>query len=143
MGTDRAAPDRAIINHRQDCITMRDPRPHTREATRIWQRARDGSGLAPCEYCGDYRSRRDLTGDHVVPRSKGGRVAGNIALACRPCNETKADHDAAQFREWIASDDGCAWVRLGLGRSAIGLVAVSVCGHYAYLDTAESIRRCG
>ena len=41
-----------------------------------------------CTYCG--AKDRDLTFDHVVPRSKGGRTTWeNIAAACSPCNLRK------------------------------------------------------
>ena len=40
-----------------------------------------------CQYCGDPN---DLTFDHVVPRSKGGRTTWeNVVTACSPCNLTK------------------------------------------------------
>ena len=40
-----------------------------------------------CTYCG---SPDDLTFDHVVPRSKGGRTTwSNIVAACSPCNLRK------------------------------------------------------
>ena len=40
-----------------------------------------------CQYCGD---KRDLTFDHVVPRSRGGRTTWeNIVAACSPCNLLK------------------------------------------------------
>lgn len=40
-----------------------------------------------CVYCG---SRDELTFDHVVPRSRGGRTSwANIATACSPCNLKK------------------------------------------------------
>ncbi|MEM8921550.1 MAG: HNH endonuclease, partial [Pseudomonadota bacterium] len=40
-----------------------------------------------CVYCG---SPDDLTFDHVVPRSKGGRTSwDNIVTACSPCNLRK------------------------------------------------------
>lgn len=40
-----------------------------------------------CQYCGDTR---DLTFDHLVPRSKGGRTTwDNIITACGPCNLRK------------------------------------------------------
>lgn len=42
-----------------------------------------------CQYCG---SRHDLTFDHVIPRSKGGRTTwDNVVAACSPCNLRKAD----------------------------------------------------
>ena len=40
-----------------------------------------------CQYCGE---REELTFDHVVPRSKGGRTTWeNVVTACSPCNLTK------------------------------------------------------
>jgi 5-methylcytosine-specific restriction endonuclease McrA len=40
-----------------------------------------------CAYCG---STEDLTFDHVIPRSKGGRTSwDNIVAACSPCNLRK------------------------------------------------------
>src|SRR6201996_8523936 len=40
-----------------------------------------------CQYCG---SNEDLTFDHVLPRSRGGRTSWeNIVTACAPCNLRK------------------------------------------------------
>ena len=40
-----------------------------------------------CQYCG---SGSDLTFDHVIPRSKGGRTTWqNVVTACAPCNLRK------------------------------------------------------
>ena len=45
-----------------------------------------------CQYCGGGFSAHDLTFDHVVPRSRGGRTAwGNIVTACSRCNLTKGN----------------------------------------------------
>jgi 5-methylcytosine-specific restriction endonuclease McrA len=45
-----------------------------------------------CQYCGNKFAERDLTYDHVVPRSAGGRTEwSNIASACRSCNSRKAN----------------------------------------------------
>jgi len=49
-----------------------------------------------CQYCGDKLDARDLTCDHVVPRSKGGRSEWtNIVTCCRPCNRRKGDQTPA------------------------------------------------
>lgn len=43
-----------------------------------------------CQYCG--RQGGDLTVDHVLPRSRGGRrVWENLVTACRSCNLRKGD----------------------------------------------------
>ncbi len=42
-----------------------------------------------CQYCG---SSRQLTIDHVIPRSKGGtHTWDNVAIACKTCNHKKGD----------------------------------------------------
>lgn len=42
-----------------------------------------------CQYCG---SQRDLTLDHVMPRSRGGQSTWhNLVTACKKCNSYKGD----------------------------------------------------
>ena len=44
-----------------------------------------------CQYCGTPHTAADLTFDHVVPRSRGGRTTWqNVVAACSPCNLRKA-----------------------------------------------------
>tara|TARA_R110002074_G_scaffold349387_1_gene519823 strand:- start:1815 stop:2315 length:501 start_codon:yes stop_codon:yes gene_type:complete len=46
-----------------------------------------------CQYCTKRFREHDLTIDHVVPRSKGGKsVWSNVVVACKPCNQFKKDH---------------------------------------------------
>jgi 5-methylcytosine-specific restriction endonuclease McrA len=43
-----------------------------------------------CQYCGDRRPTPDLTFDHVIPRSRGGRTTWeNVVTACGGCNLRK------------------------------------------------------
>ncbi len=43
-----------------------------------------------CQYCHTRFPERDLTLDHVVPRSRGGRTAwNNVVACCVPCNRGK------------------------------------------------------
>ncbi|MGE5505289.1 MAG: HNH endonuclease [Actinomycetota bacterium] len=43
-----------------------------------------------CQYCGQTLPAHDLTFDHVVPRSRGGRTTWtNVVAACGPCNLKK------------------------------------------------------
>ncbi|MBM3568324.1 MAG: HNH endonuclease [Alphaproteobacteria bacterium] len=49
-----------------------------------------------CQYCGD---REDLTFDHVLPRSKGGRTTWeNVVAACARCNLRKGGRTLRQAR---------------------------------------------
>ncbi|MBK8978941.1 MAG: HNH endonuclease [Planctomycetes bacterium] len=59
--------------------------PFTRR--NLFRRDRD-----TCQYCGAKPGRRNLSIDHVVPRSKGGESSWtNCVLACLRCNRRKAD----------------------------------------------------
>ena len=45
-----------------------------------------------CQYCGDQPGLKELTIDHVTPRSRGGVSSWeNCVLACVRCNSRKAD----------------------------------------------------
>lgn len=45
-----------------------------------------------CQYCTKKKATKELTFDHVVPTSRGGKTNwDNIVTACRPCNLKKAD----------------------------------------------------
>lgn len=47
---------------------------------------RDGN---KCQYCGTHK---DLTLDHLIPRSKGGKSSWtNLVTACKKCNAKKGD----------------------------------------------------
>ncbi len=46
--------------------------------------------LYQCQYCADTFSTNDLTLDHVIPRSSGGKtVWENSVTACKSCNHRK------------------------------------------------------
>jgi 5-methylcytosine-specific restriction endonuclease McrA len=56
--------------------------------------ARDGYR---CQYCGAKCTIDELTYDHVIPRSKGGRTTWeNIVAACYLCNRRKANRTPAE-----------------------------------------------
>ena len=43
-----------------------------------------------CQYCGQGFPAHDLTFDHIIPRSRGGRTTwGNVVTACGCCNLAK------------------------------------------------------
>ena len=45
-----------------------------------------------CHYCGNYFKTADLTVDHIIPSSKGGRTNWkNCISACYKCNGKKGD----------------------------------------------------
>ena len=70
-------------------------RPHSRVAlSRREVFVRDGY---TCQYCGKHT--RDLTLDHVIPRSLGGRDTwDNLVSACAQCNHRKGNRTPEQAR---------------------------------------------
>lgn len=43
-----------------------------------------------CQYCGKIPAREELTIDHIIPRSRGGKTTWeNVVLACIRCNTKK------------------------------------------------------
>ena len=45
-----------------------------------------------CQYCGRQPPRKDLTVDHILPRSRGGHTAWeNVVTACQRCNGRKGN----------------------------------------------------
>ena len=55
-----------------------------------------------CAYCRERLQRADVTGDHVVPRSKGGAThRGNIKAACEDCNKLKSSQSEKLFKRQI------------------------------------------
>jgi 5-methylcytosine-specific restriction endonuclease McrA len=52
-----------------------------------------------CQYCGHKGTAFDLSIDHILPRSRGGRTTPeNLCVACRPCNSRKGDRTPAEAR---------------------------------------------
>lgn len=54
-----------------------------------------------CQYCGEKYKSNDLTFDHVIPKSRGGRTSwDNIVAACQKCNVRKGSsmpHEAEMY----------------------------------------------
>ena len=50
-----------------------------------------------CQYCGVKKKIGELTYDHILPRSRGGKTTWlNIATCCQDCNRRKADRTPEQ-----------------------------------------------
>lgn len=72
----------SVIALKEYIPTMRRP-----AFTRFNVFLRDAFG---CQYCGDRFPTPDLTFDHVIPRSRGGRTTWeNVVTACGECNLRK------------------------------------------------------
>jgi 5-methylcytosine-specific restriction endonuclease McrA len=77
-------------------ISLKEYVPQTRRPafTRFNVFLRDGFS---CQYCGQRFPTPDLTFDHVVPRSRGGKTTwGNVVTACSSCNLRKGNRLPSQ-----------------------------------------------
>jgi 5-methylcytosine-specific restriction protein A len=62
-----------------------------------------------CHYCHNKVGRKQLTMDHVVPLSRGGKSnKGNIVPACKDCNNKKKYLLPIEWEEYLKSLAECA-----------------------------------
>ena len=86
------APDDAEI--RRERANARDLRK-----TRWWQQ-KTASGL--CYYCGRKNAFKNLTMDHLVPLSRGGRsTKDNLVPCCKNCNNKKKGMLPLEWEEYL------------------------------------------
>lgn len=66
-----------------------------------WWRNRRGKGQ--CHYCRRRLPPRELTMDHVVPISRGGRsVKSNVVPCCAECNAGKQSLVPVEWEEYLS-----------------------------------------
>ena len=60
-----------------------------------------------CQYCGQRFETRELTFDHVIPRSRGGRTSWiNVVTACRDVQHAQGQQDARRSADAAARKTG-------------------------------------
>src|SRR5664279_3239049 len=65
-----------------------------------WWKNRVAKGI--CHYCGGVFPPADLTMDHLVPIIRGGTsVRGNVAPACKECNNKKKHLLPLEWEEYL------------------------------------------
>jgi 5-methylcytosine-specific restriction endonuclease McrA len=88
----------AVIRLRK--LGKRDKRAVKFSRVNVYQR--DGYR---CQFCRKKFTAGDLSYDHVVPRSAGGRTCWqNIVTACKPCNTRKGNRTCDDAGMWPASE---------------------------------------
>ena len=72
--------------------------------SRWWQNKR---GEGRCYYCGMKTRPADLTMDHVVPLTRGGRsVKSNLVSCCKECNTRKKTMLPQEWEQFMADKAG-------------------------------------
>lgn len=70
-----------------------------------------------CQYCGRRGTAFDLTLDHILPKSRGGRtLAENLVTACLACNNRKSDRTPEEARMPLLTNPAALYY--GLERAA-------------------------
>ena len=65
-----------------------------------WWKRRIAAGR--CHYCSSQVGSRGLTMDHIVPLIRGGRSSrGNLAPACKECNNKKKSLLPVEWEEYL------------------------------------------
>ena len=73
------------------------------EAKRLWRRSIKEHFDNTCIYCGTTYEPKELTIDHVHPRSQGGNDYKNVVPACRCCNRDKGSEN---WQTWMRATQG-------------------------------------
>ncbi|NOY70471.1 MAG: HNH endonuclease [Deltaproteobacteria bacterium] len=72
-----------------------------------WWKRKCSKGF--CHYCGSKVRPAELTMDHIVPLSRGGKsTKGNVVACCKECNNKKKSMlpmEWEQYMEKIAQED--------------------------------------
>ena len=67
-----------------------------------WWRQKTASGV--CYYCGKKVRPAELTMDHIIPLSRGGKSErSNIVAACKECNNRKKYLLPSEWEEYVES----------------------------------------
>lgn len=90
-----------------------------------------------CQYCGMKGGPFDLTIDHIVPRSRGGRTAAeNLCAACLACNQRKGNRTPEEARMPLLMNP--AALTYGMERAAMRHAAESRWEWRKYLFMEET-----
>ena len=85
-------PDEAVIRAERN-------KARSLRKTRWWQR-KTSSGT--CWYCGERVGFKNLTMDHIIPLSRGGRsTKDNLVPCCKSCNTRKKNALPVEWEEYM------------------------------------------
>jgi 5-methylcytosine-specific restriction endonuclease McrA len=94
-----------------DIVTDKEIKKEKEKARRLrrthWWNNKIHNGV--CFYCNHEVGREQLTMDHVVPLSRGGKSRkGNIVAACKECNSKKKYLLPVEWEEYLRTLSGRA-----------------------------------
>lgn len=82
-------------------VRLREPAPNAKKAVRFSRINVYTRDRFTCQYCDRKFPMRQLSYDHVIPRSAGGKtVWENIVTACKQCNSKKDNQTCDEAGMW-------------------------------------------
>lgn len=93
-----------------------------------------------CQYCGLRGTAFELTLDHIMPRSKGGRsVPENLVACCKPCNHRKRDRTPDEARMPLVANPAALYASLQRAALVHAAETRPEWRKYLFLEQAEAI----
>lgn len=88
----------------EEDIFLKKERQKAREIRRSqWWKRQCAKGR--CHYCGAAVPASELTMDHVIPLSRGGKSEkANLVTACKDCNTKKKEWMPLEWEKWLAEN---------------------------------------
>jgi len=84
----------------EDDLRREKARARELRKTQWWKRR---LARGRCHYCGQAIPARELTMDHVVPLSRGGRsIKANVVPACKACNVKKKQSLPMEWDDYLS-----------------------------------------
>lgn len=66
-----------------------------------WRKLYSLKATMICPYCLKPMLPEEMTRDHVLPKSRGGKTEkGNIIIVCKHCNQEKGALTLEEYKEW-------------------------------------------
>jgi 5-methylcytosine-specific restriction endonuclease McrA len=83
-------------------LRLEKAKARTLRKTQWWKNLR---GRGQCHYCQKRFPARELTMDHLIPISRGGRsTKSNIVACCKECNNKKKYLLPVEWQEYLEGD---------------------------------------
>jgi 5-methylcytosine-specific restriction endonuclease McrA len=91
-----------------------------------------------CQYCGRRGTAFDLTLDHILPKSRGGRTAAeNLVASCKRCNNRKGDRTPEEARMPLLTNPAALFYGLERAELRHAAQARPEWRKYLFLETGE------
>lgn len=90
-----------FADHLEEAHIKRERQKARQMRASQWWKRKLAKGV--CYYCGQIKTPKELTMDHIVPISRGGKsTKGNVVSACKACNTAKKQLLPMEWEQYLA-----------------------------------------